>query len=270
MGELKNVVQEVESLKRRGIELSNKNLNDTAVALSENGDLIQIAVEFIDKFLLPGTMRAGLLRRKRVVSRWIKVDDKYPRLDGDAMYEINKNLTTFFQNSLSPENFELLLQALSESKAVSILRILPVMKFLHGDYKYIETQAKSRRQAFMVRKLKEKRMERREREMESINHQLGQVKYKKRLRNIKSALDILEEAFKLVSKTSSTREELVEYQSYFMDKRKEITDQENVIRENVRKEYYNDELDIAVKKLRFPNEKPKKKVKRHKTALRSI
>ncbi|GME90234.1 unnamed protein product [Ambrosiozyma monospora] len=279
MGELKNIVQEVESLKRRGIELSNKNLNDTAIALSKNGDLVQTAIEFIDKFLLPGTMRAGLLRRKRAVTRWINLDDKYPRLDGDAMYEINKNITTFFLDSLSPENFDLLYQALSESKSVSILNILPVMKFLHGAYRYIEPQAKSRRQVFMVRKLKEKHMEIREKEELFIKHQLGQLKYKKRLRNIKSALNILEEAFKLVPKRSVIRGELEAYQTYFMSKRVEIREQENLITETVRKQHFNDELDIAVEKLRFPNEipkpvkekKPKRKVvKRHRTALRSI
>lgn len=123
LGEVNDIVAD---LIGKGIVFSNKNLNETALFLSERGALLEEAASFIDNFLLPYHIENRQFKMMKLRYRTDQIPGlmKQPKygFNNDTYFKVMKNLSQNIMERLTEEQRENFLSNISVSSKKYILK----------------------------------------------------------------------------------------------------------------------------------------------------
>lgn len=116
----------VRKLLKKGVVFDNRNLNETALFLSQRPNLLEECSYFIDRYILPYHIknRSFKLMRLRYSTEVIPEMRRNPmyQFNSDVYFEVIKNMSDNFNEKLSIEQRESLLSRMSDSSGKHILR----------------------------------------------------------------------------------------------------------------------------------------------------
>lgn len=253
LGRLNEVNEIVEDLMSKGIIFSNKNLNETALFLSEHPELLEETATFLDTYLLPHHIRNKHM--KHMSLRY--GTDQIPgiitkpvyRLNNDAYPAIMKNISISLDTQLTPEQKELFLSSITESPKKYLMKNLGQMmkerRHMRSSYLRMRKLRKifhrDLRNKLKVRTLRTKR----HMSMRRVERQIG---YETRMLQCRTALSEITKQLhtltdledlprsSLCSKSSEKHELLEKKKSLKMEMEKLNKEREEAFKEMKRKE----------------------------------
>lgn len=123
---LDEVIPIMEQLNSKGIVFSNKNLNETALYLSEKPELVEECSSFIDRFILPWHIQNRRMKMMKLRYRTDQIPGLITKptyeLNNEIYYQIIKNLSISLDKRLSPDQRASFLQNLSSTPNKYILK----------------------------------------------------------------------------------------------------------------------------------------------------
>lgn len=125
---LNEVINIVDDLIGKGVVFSNKNLNETALFLSNRPEYLELTANFIDKFILPYHIKNKhfkLMKIRNATEHIPGVHNKpYYKFNDSVYFEVMDNLSNSLNEKLTPEQQEQLFASISASPNKYILKNL--------------------------------------------------------------------------------------------------------------------------------------------------
>jgi hypothetical protein len=115
----------VDNLLKRGIVLSNKNLNETALFLSSRSELLEEAASFIDKFILPWHIKNKSMKMMKLRYRTNEIPGMRKPIyefSNEIYFQVIKNLSISLDERLTPEQRESFFKGLSSNSNIYIMK----------------------------------------------------------------------------------------------------------------------------------------------------
>ena len=193
LGEVNEIMK---SLIAKGLVFDNKNLNETALFLSQRPNVMEEAATFIDKFILPHHIK----ERQFKLMRLRYATDELPGIrkkstysfDREVYFEVMKNFSDTLNERLTPEQREELLNSISNSPNKYILKnmeqILKERRHIRSSY----LQTKRLRTVF-YRGIRSRMKAQTKRKKKNMNmwRLKDSMNYKERMQKLKKEMDYI-------------------------------------------------------------------------------